>query len=332
MTRSLEQCAVTTHVYSDASKLAYGGHWDGREVQSYFTEKQAQLSINSKELLAILYTLSSFAADLRSHHIMLHCDNFVSVCCIRRKGCSDPFRDAVTRQIFNLGKQHNFTWDITWLKSADNKLADKLSRKILYNPRTEISIPKELLWSYLSRCLDWTPEIDLFASALNHKMDKYCSRANDPGSYWIDSLTLNWHGLKTYCFCPCRLINAVLRKMDCDRLEHMVMLAPLHVGSAWFTNFMQHLKEPPFLLPANTARKLFLPWDSSYKHPLAKNMRMILGNLCARCYSTMDFQPGQPVILQTMDGETVQLKGTPLSRNVGSLSAPKRRKISTKWT
>ena len=56
---------ISEHVYSDSSGTAFGGWWRDRTVQSKFSETQAGLSINTKELLAIYYTLSTFSADLR---------------------------------------------------------------------------------------------------------------------------------------------------------------------------------------------------------------------------------------------------------------------------
>ena len=60
-------------IYTDSSNIGFGSSWNGLEFQGLFTEKQKQLSINTKELLAIYYTLSHYSEKLRGEcvHIQL---------------------------------------------------------------------------------------------------------------------------------------------------------------------------------------------------------------------------------------------------------------------
>ena len=111
------------------------------------------------------------------------------------------------------------------------------------------------------------------------------------------------------------------KKLEEDEVEQVKMNILAHPSSSWFPLFTSMLHEPPLLLPHDTARKLFLLWDCTVKHPLVKNMQLLLGNLCLNSYTTMGYTPGQPITLQTMDGLLVPLMDTPLSWKDGCIQS-----------
>ena len=53
LSKSLATPKLTQMIFTDNSGYGYGSVWKGEEHQGLFMEKQKQLSINSKELLAI---------------------------------------------------------------------------------------------------------------------------------------------------------------------------------------------------------------------------------------------------------------------------------------
>ena len=275
------------------------------------------------------YTLSSFASELSGQHIIMHSDNTVTVSCLRKKGSSDSLRDSLTRKIFQLGVDHNFTITSTRVSTKQNFMADKLSRRIEGNRRTEWSLSLGD-FQIIMGLLTWAPEIDLFTSHLNNKLPYYCSRARDPHNSWVDAFTLNWNGKKCYCFCPFSIVGKTLRKIQNDKVENMAMIIPLHPSSAWFPLFLHLAKDPPFLLPGKIGRQLFLLWDETIRHPLAKNMRLLLGDLCYSCYNIEKFQPGQPATLWNLDGDIIPIRDTTTSSRIGRHFAHKRRWIHMK--
>ena len=101
----LHAVEITQHIYTNSSGGAFGGCWNERAIQSKFSELQAGLSINTKELLAICYTLSAFGADLQGEHVLVHCDNTVSVSCIKKCGSRDPLRNKLTPKFSTLPRQ-----------------------------------------------------------------------------------------------------------------------------------------------------------------------------------------------------------------------------------
>ena len=68
----------------------------------------------------------------------------------------------------------------------------------------------------LSRlCSLWgMPDIDLFASRLNHKVPKYASWKPDPLASFVDAFTLNWREFSNaYAFPPFCLVGRRLQKV-----------------------------------------------------------------------------------------------------------------------
>ena len=237
-------------------------------------------------------------------------------------------RNKLTQKIFHIAKTNNFNLQITWLEGRLNGRADSLSRKLILNPRVEWSIPKNALEQVL-KVLTWKLDMDLFASHLNNKFSCFCSRTTDPHCFRVDAFTVNWKPYKCYCFCPFRLIGKALRKIETDQVEFTAMIVPFHPSSAWFPKFMSLCRELLYLLPPRFAKQLYLPWDSKIQHPLAHNMRLLLGNLCSSSYNPMVSKIGQLITLQTMDGKLVQATDI-LQAPEGGCSTAKRRRLK-RW-
>ena len=81
--------------------------------------------------------------------------------------------------------------------------------------------------------LDFTPEIDLFASKLNPHFPRYEAYRPDPGAKAVDAFTIDWSVLKFYAFPPFSIIAAVLKKIEEDKATGVCIL--LHWPTqAWF--------------------------------------------------------------------------------------------------
>ena len=69
--KSLKTYKHTQTIFTDSSNIGFGSIWNGEKFQGLFTQKQKLLSINTKELLAIYYTLSTHAHGLRNEVVLL---------------------------------------------------------------------------------------------------------------------------------------------------------------------------------------------------------------------------------------------------------------------
>ena len=69
------------------------------------------------------------------------------------------------------------------------------------------------------------PEVDLFATHLNHKLPLYVSPIPDPKAWDIDALNINWTGLTAYAYPPMALLHRVIQKIrQCHCL--IIVIAP----------------------------------------------------------------------------------------------------------
>lgn len=78
------------------------------------------------------------------------------------------------------------------------------------------------------------PEIDLFASRLNHKVPRYVSWLPDPGAEFIDAFTIPWGQFKlSYLFPPFRLLPRCLQKLRAEKTTAIVIM-PAWRALPWY--------------------------------------------------------------------------------------------------
>ena len=88
-------------------------------------------------------------------------------------------------------------------------LANKISLQI-YQRESEWKVEKlSLNFNALER-LDSKPDIDLFASRINHQFPKYVSYRPDQEAFAIDAFSLDWSNFNFYAFPPFSVIPIVL--------------------------------------------------------------------------------------------------------------------------
>ena len=113
---SLHTSPVQKHLYCDSSSPAWGSYIDGLEAKDCFTEKQLHLSINTKELLAVLYGIMSHIKHLHGKHVLVYSDNFITVSTLKKCNSSDKLRDRIVGKIFNIVFENNITLSTSFIK------------------------------------------------------------------------------------------------------------------------------------------------------------------------------------------------------------------------
>ena len=126
--RSLYIPQPNLELYCDASGLAWGSYLNGIEAKAPFAENQLHLSINSKELLAVLYGIQSHLDKLKNSTFIVFSDNFTTVCTLKKMSSSDKLHDKVVRKIYKLAFEHNMSISVSFIKGKNNFFADKASR------------------------------------------------------------------------------------------------------------------------------------------------------------------------------------------------------------
>ena len=323
ITRSLHKKPVTETIWTDSSGYGFGCVWRDEKVQGRFTDTQLQLSINTKELLAIYYSLSLLGHRLRNETLHIRCDNMCAIFCIKSFGSRDVLRDRLTRKVFHLARKFNISISISYVKSKDN-ISDVVSRKFQgKSVHTEWTLAKAD-FDLVMQLAHTKPQIDLFASQLNTKFKEFYSWGPCNSSAGVDSFTKDWETLPGYSFCPFSLIGSVLKKCVNDNVRHIAGVFPMWPTKSWWPNLMR-LCGGQFTVLKGAGQRLRLPWDAKLRHPMGRRLTLIFANLSMTCYENVMFQHlKQPTSLK-MPGETKPSKRKGVSSDDGTYF-PKRTK------
>ena len=186
------------------SDLTCGGHWSLVEQTFH---------INYLELLAVLYALQSFQAHLEKKHVRVLIDNTTAVSCITNMGTShSDLCNRITKTIWEWCIAKNIWLSAAHIPGVANVRADQESRKL--RDETEWTLNSSV-FNRVIEILHLTPDIDLFASWLNHQVDRYVSYQPDPQAVAVDAFLVNWKEFDvSYAFAPFSLITQVLQKIQ----------------------------------------------------------------------------------------------------------------------
>ena len=128
-----------------------------------------------------------------------------------------------------------------------NVIADSLSRSTQIQS-TEWSLHPQV---FKRICTKWfTPQVDLFATRLNHKMPLYVSPVPDQNAWNIDALNISWSSLVAYAYPPTALLPKVIQRVHQYNCL-LILIAPGWPGMLWFWDLVHLSVEIPLQLPAS---------------------------------------------------------------------------------
>ena len=128
--------------------------------------------------------------------------------------------------------------------------------------------------------LDFKPDIDLFASRINHQFPHYVSYRPDPEAIATDAFSLNWSNLKFYSFPPFSVIATVLNKLTTEGAQGICVL-PDWPTQSWYPRALQLLKQNPVYLKAKKDL-LQLPSHPKENHPIWHRLNLLVCHLSGR--------------------------------------------------
>lgn len=218
---------VTTAVVStDASDFGWGGAVHSPaylEARGFWTAEERELHITAKELLAVVRFLETHGRALEHRHVRLLCDNQAVVAVINHCTSRSGELMKILRQLHRLAGKWNLDLQVEYIRSADNTVADRLSRETdqedwRLNPHIF-----ELIGGH--RCT-----VDRFASATNAQLPRFNSRWPCPGAEGVDALAQSdedWYRELNYCNPPWSVLELLARKL------YSSGAAALVVSPAW---------------------------------------------------------------------------------------------------
>jgi len=108
--------APNLQLQTDASgTIGYGAYYNGRWLHGTWSEAHAPLSIEFKELYAIVVACNTWASNWSRLRIQFHCDNSA----------------VVVRALYHICVQNNFILSAVHIPGTLNNIADALSRGLL---------------------------------------------------------------------------------------------------------------------------------------------------------------------------------------------------------
>ena len=199
-----------------------------------------------------------------------------------------PMLNALSREIWFWCLTRNIFVTAVHIPGQKNIHADYFSQ--IFNDRTEWSL-HPTVYQWATERLLVNPRIDLFATHLNTKCDRYVSWQPDPGAVATDAFSFPRSDCFYYAFPPFSLIPRVLAKVRQDQ-ACILLIAPVWTTQVWFPPVLSLLVERPLLLP-KWEDLLVLPHNGA-RHPLRRKIQLAAWILSSEDSRNKAFQEGLP--------------------------------------
>lgn len=258
-------------IYSDASTTGWGAACGSESTSGQWSEQERNQHINYLELLAAFFALKIFAANLQHCEILLRIDNTTAISYINRMGgIQYPHLTRLTKDIWQWCELRNVYIFAYYVRSSDNTIADAESR------RTHPDIEWELSDSAFNQITNafGQPNIDLFATRVNKKCNRFVSWHRDPDAFQINAFTMKWSEFYFYAFPPFSIILRCLQKIITDRARGIVVV-PRWPTQPWYPLFQSLLISNLLILKPHENIKISLVsrWN------VQKNLTLVAGIL-----------------------------------------------------
>ena len=256
-------------IQSDSSGYGWGACFLNQtsKTQGFWTPEEQELHINVLELKACLLGFKALCGQLSNCHVQLQLDNTTAVCYITNMGGTHSrLCDSLAKELVSWGKDRGIWVSATHVAGSQNS-ADELSRN--FNENIEWMLNRSV---FLKICRSFgIPEVDGFASRANHQVRKYYSFFPDSGALGVNAFAHRWN-MFIYLFPPFNLILKCLRKLQEDRTERAILIAPRWTAAPWWAKLQKMLIKPPLLLQSS-APILQLP-NQTKLHPLHQTIKL----------------------------------------------------------
>lgn len=260
-------------LFSDASLEGWGCHNISNHAGGRWSELEKENHINWLEMKAAFFALKIFAKDLHDVNVLLNIDNTCSIAYINNQGGVVPTLNSLANDIWLWCKTRNLWITARHIPGVKNSLADFKSRN--FNDNLEWSLRQDIYDDIVDK---WGhPEVDLFASRINHKTKRYVSLEPDPNSIAVDAFAVNWSDLGLcYAFPPFNMIGKVLQKCAREKAQ-LVLIVPNWPTQHWFPmvhNLMATTKGNPITIP-NSQSTVRLPYKYDATHPIWHRLNLL---------------------------------------------------------
>lgn len=257
-------------IFSDASLSGWGAYCKGESTQGWWTASDQCTHINILELKAICFSLNCFARDLRNCSILIRTDNTTALACVNRMGSiQHKSLNDLSRKIWKFCENRNLWIFASYIPSSNNSEADRASRVLRSD--TEWSLNNKIFDSIVEKF--GAPDIDMFATYLNNKCDRYVSWYKDPAAEAVDGT------FTFYAFPPFALLLTTLQKIATDKATG-ILVVPYWKSQSWYPLFTKMIVDQPIFFGPNNDL-LSCPYSNA-PHPLSKDLTLVAALLSGK--------------------------------------------------
>ena len=270
-------------IETDASNIGWGACIKGTKDSTggNWTDSEATEHINYLELLAAWFGIQSYEKTLSDSHIQVLTDNTTAVAYINNQGGTKQKCNEVARKIWCWCYENKNWVSAAHLPGSLNVTADRESRT--KHDNMEWKLDEQLFQKICEEV--GKPEVDLFASRLNHQLEKHMSWKPDPQACAVDALSVSWKDIYFYAFPPFSMILKVLQKIQTDTGKGVVVV-PYWPTQPWWPKFTSMCLEPTLILSRMGRRpRLTHPWREESELP---KMKLVAGLLSGKSSGSLE--------------------------------------------
>lgn len=273
----------SVEIFSDASKTGWGAACGDATASGPWSELERDLHINQLELLAAYFAVKIFTKHKTNCQILLRIDNSTAVSYINKMGgIQFPHLTHTAKQLWQWCESKRIFVFASYIKSSENSTADAESRKCHPDIEWELA---NCAFEKIVHKFDF-PTVDLFASRINKKCDRYLSWFRDPDAFAIDAFTITWSDLYFYAFPPFAIVLKTLRKIIADKATG-IMVVPLWPSQPWYPLFNSLLVSDVITFSPNERVIIF---HSSSNRNIHSNLTLAAGILSGQHYYDEQYQ------------------------------------------
>jgi hypothetical protein len=223
------------------------------EARGFWSGSDKQQHITFKELKAVRRAIESFLPELTGRRLLLHEDNQSVVGVLTHLTSRSPAMMSELRKLFLLTDENDIRIRTTYIRSAANIWADKLSKEA----DTSDWQLRPSVFRYLDK--EWGPHsVDRFASFANKQLVRYNAKWRDGKAEAVDSIHLTdeeWRREENWCNPPWALLDDLAAKLRQSGAGATV-IAPKWPRFPWYQQLAELATETIEMPPA---RNLFSP-------------------------------------------------------------------------
>ena len=191
----------------------------------------------------------------------------------------------LVKDIWMWSDERNIWLVASYISSKDNVTADFESWCL--EPETEYELSNKAFVDI--RVKLGNPEIDLFATRVNIKCQKYVSWLKHPESFAVDAFTNDWRPHLFYAFPPFAIILTVLQKIRSEGSTGIVVV-PHWPAQPWFPLYQSMIESDPIYFNPNIN---LLRSSNREVHPMWRRITLIAARLSGKRSELRTFHKNQ---------------------------------------